>query len=111
MEQVNICMHDYRGFCMFGDACEKKHFKETCNNKDCISSACHKIHPRFCYFSFTFGNCKFGHECSYLHETPGYANSTRIVVEMRGNLEEVKSLKIEIEIKVLKEENKSKEVQ
>ena len=39
MEQVNICMDDCRAFSMFGEECEKKHFKETCDYKDCISSA------------------------------------------------------------------------
>ena len=94
MEQVNICMHDYRGFCIFGEECEKKHFKETCDDKECISSACPKRHPRFCYFRFTFGNCKFGNKCRYLHDTPGYTQP--IVVEVRDNAKEVYGLKTEI---------------
>ena len=115
MDQVNICMHDYRGFCMFGEQCDKKHYKDTCIDQECISTACPKRHPRFCYFRFTFGNCKFGNGCRYLHNTPGYAQSPQIVVEMRGNLEEVESLKTKVEylkeeIKQLREENTAKEI-
>ena len=65
MEQVNICMHDYRGFGMFGDECEKKHFRETCNDKECISSACPKSHQRFCYFRFASGKCNLEMSAEY----------------------------------------------
>ena len=83
--------------------------------QECISSACPKRHPRFCYFRFTFGNCKFGNSCRYLHNTPGYDQSPKIAVETRGNLEEVESLRTEVEylkeeIKQLREENTAKEI-
>ena len=81
---------------MFGDDCKKKHFKETCNDKECIRSACPKKDPRFCYFKFTFGNCKFWKSIRYMYDTPGFAQSTPIVNAIRDILEEVDILKIEI---------------
>ena len=44
-------MHDNKIFCMFGDECDKKHFKETCIDQECISSVCPKQYPRF-FFLF-----------------------------------------------------------
>ena len=79
----------------------RKDFQKP-ENSTCTALACPKQHSRFCYFRFTFGNCKFGNDCKYLHNTPEYTQSPPIVVEMMGNLEEVKCLKTEIEI--LKEE-------
>ena len=107
-------MHDYRGFCRLGDECEKKHFTEIFKDSECVSIVCPKRHPRFCYFRFTFGNCKFGRECRYLHETPGFSQITPIVVEMKANIEEVTELKAEIDtlkvkIKNLEDQNKAKQ--
>ena len=97
MEHGNVYMHKYRGFCRLGGECEKKHFREICKDSECISIVCPKRHPRFCYFIFTFGNCKFQRKRCYLHETPGVSQITPESVEMKANVEEVSELKAEID--------------
>ena len=115
MDQVNICIYDYRVFCMFGNECDKKIFQETCIGQECVRSACPKPHPRFCNSRFTFFNCRFENNFRYLHNTPGYAQRPPNFVEKRGYLDDVKSLKNKIEslieeIKLLREENTTKAI-
>ena len=62
MEQVSICIHDYKGFCMFGKEYIFKKKKDNSDYKDCLRSACPERYPRFCGLKLTLLNCKFRKE-------------------------------------------------
>ena len=107
-------MYHYRGFCRLSDECENQHFTEICKDRECVCIVFPKRHPKFCYFRFTFGNCKFLREWCYLHETPGVLQITPVVVEMKAIIVEVTELNAEIDtlkvkIKNLKAQNKAKQ--
>ena len=41
--------------------------KSTCSNFPCLDTHCISRHPKVCKFYASFGRCKFGESCAYLH--------------------------------------------
>ena len=100
----SVCVFDYRGFCKNGGDCLKKHFKEICQNRNCLGESCLKRHPKSCIFFTTFGDCKFAEFCRYHHE----GKNTHAMIELNNMIEQVETLKAEITS--LKVENVEKEI-
>ena len=80
-----VCFFDYRGFCKKGYDCLKKHFQEICKNKNCHGDSCLKQHPKLCIFFTTFGDCKFGEYCRYLHER----KDGNVMVELEDTINKI----------------------
>ena len=85
----NLCKFNQTGFCKHAAQCKRKHVNEICQDQSCNLSTCLMRHPRICKFFFSYGRCKFGEFCAYLHRQ----FSESIDVKLR-NLEE--QLKAEI---------------
>ena len=65
--EATICKYFQTGFCKFGDQCQKRHVKETCESMTCLHSLCIKRHPKVCKFFTTQQKCKFSDTCAYKH--------------------------------------------
>ena len=42
------CSYYDRGYCKFGDKCDKKHPDKVCNDENCLEDNCEKRHPNPC---------------------------------------------------------------
>ena len=65
---ASLCKHFKFGYCKFGEKCQKRHLKETCQTSDCNSKNCNKRHPKICKFFSLNQVCKFGDACCYKHK-------------------------------------------
>ena len=68
MDAVNICKHNQRGFCKFGDRCRNRHRNEICGSEYCVIENCELRHPLKCRFFILNASCKFLENCAYTHE-------------------------------------------
>ena len=85
----------------------KKHFKEICENRNCLGESCLKRHPKSCIFFTTFGDCKFAEFCRYHHE----GKNTNARIELNNMFKQVETLKAEItnlKVESVEKENKLK---
>ena len=96
----NVCRFNQRGFCKYGESCQKKHVNEICQIENCYSNVCEKRHPLVCkWFSLKTG-CRFKEGCAFLHL------KTREQNNLDTALEQIKEMKIEIQsMKTKIEEN------
>ena len=78
---TNICKHNQKGFCKFGQQCRNRHEKEICGKSDCDQVDCEKRHPQPCRFFMIYEFCKFGDECAYLHKVRSETLKIRELVD------------------------------
>ena len=64
-----ICKYNQSGFCKYQDHCRKQHISTICQNLTHTKVTCLNRHPRICKFFASFGRCKFGASCAYLHSS------------------------------------------
>ena len=81
-----VCLSSKYGYCKFRNNCDKIHYKEICEIKECSGYKCYNRHPRECFFFRKYGRCKFGSFCAYKHSA-----SKQSTME-----EEMKVLKVEM---------------
>ena len=62
-----VCINSKYGFCYYGRKCDKIHFSEICEVRNCLGLKCDKRHPIVCHYFRKYGRCKFGLFCSYKH--------------------------------------------
>ena len=89
-----ICKFNQSGFCKYQSHCRKHHIEEICQNLTCNVVTCLNRHPRVCRYFASFGRCKFGDSCAYLHQNI-YTNSVDAKVR-QDQANAVKNLEEEI---------------
>ena len=84
------CLFHDRGFCKFRDHCRKHHFKNVCQNNECVKK-CNNRHPK---------SCKFLLECRFLAKNifafSHAPNKSKESKEIKDHEEEIAKLKVEI---------------
>ena len=65
-----LCKFHQYGHCKFSQTCKHFHTKDTCTSSNCDRSQCTARHPKICVYFLRLGRCKFGTDCSYLHDVP-----------------------------------------
>ena len=82
-EKSEICVHNQKGYCKFGDQCRYQHIMDICQKFQCDKS-CTMRHPAVCKFFLTSGICKFGDKCAYLH------TKCDALIEIETEIKEIK---------------------
>ena len=106
-ERMELCLHNQKGYCKFGEKCIQRHETEICQNRnECTNKECSKRHPRDCKYFSQFGRCKFGEDCAYSHadkrKDTEVETLEKEVKEMKEDTKKVDQL--EKEVKELKAE-------
>ena len=65
---ADVCRFNKNGFCKFGEECRNRHVREICGVPQCGEQECVRRHPRPCRFFASYGSCRFGDDCAYLHK-------------------------------------------
>ena len=93
-----ICKHNQKGFCKFGDHCRKKHINDICTS-DCQDKSCNLRHPRTCRYFILNGTCKFGEMCAYTHkETKQDILIMSLQKELKATKDKVDSLEVLLKV-------------
>ena len=92
----NVCKHNQNGFCKFQQQCRLKHIMEICQVSNCTNVNCSFRHPKYCKFFTSYGICKFGENCAYLHKSFRDESIVKLVDQSEKLKTEVASLKDKI---------------
>ena len=68
MADPGPCLHHQFSHCKFCLQCYKQHTKVTCKNIPCTIEKCPMRHPKPCRYFLFSAYCKFGDNCSFLHQ-------------------------------------------
>ena len=83
------------GYCKHKTSCRKRHVEEICNSQACNVTNCIKRHPQVCKYFCSFGRCKFGDSCAYVHELP----QNQVMIEIQVLKYGIKELDKQIQLK------------
>ena len=103
----NICKFNQKGFCKYRYTCRNRHVNEICGEENCREELCELRHPSRCRFFVFNGVCKFGNDCSYLHEDNENTTKIKCLEEKVANTEH-KVEELEKVIKDLKDQLESR---
>ena len=88
-QQSSVCKFHQRGYCKYGDHCQKYHNNNICKERVCRDRNCSERHPRSCKYFSLDGKCRFP-RCVYAHIKYQAQNKIDILEK------EVKDLKLKI---------------
>ena len=93
-----VCQHHKFGHCKFKQQCLKEHVKNECEDLSACREikSCKKRHPKICRRFALENFCKFGKECSYVHNTKEHSKICKDVHD--DILEDMKNLKAEVDL-------------
>ena len=95
MYSETVCVHNKFGYCKHKNSCRKRHVEEICISQECDVTDCEKRHPQICKYFRSFGRCKFGGSCAYVHDL----SQNNMLLEIQVLKDNIKELDKQIQLK------------
>ena len=101
-ENQTQCLFNKFGHCKFNLKCRNYHTNQVCEANDCEIISCIKRHPKKCRFYESYGRCKLGNFCSFLHSPPAKSTDLDVITKLDAFEKEI--AKKDNEIQSLRDE-------